>query len=174
MERESQSASREAAVPNNRRASSRGRSKTEAGRKSSSGVGDAAAQSRSRSREPRKKPARGSSKRARKDDSGAEQRKRPRKAARRRTRSEAADASVPHHNLVVSPFDSTKYTAGISVYDKDNRDDVLMVPEYAADIFQRLYKSEVRSSSFCKTAESLRKFCLVSPLFLFLNRHAIS
>lgn len=52
-----------------------------------------------------------------------------------------------NHNLVRTPFDPCTYTGGLTVYDAPSRDDVLAAPDYVADIFQRLYNAEVRSSS---------------------------
>ena len=52
--------------------------------------------------------------------------------------------SQEHHNLSLTNFEPTKYTAGFSPYDISNRGDVLQSPEYVSDIFQRLYHSEVR------------------------------
>jgi hypothetical protein len=51
--------------------------------------------------------------------------------------------SQEHHNLLLTNFEATKYTAGFSPYDISNRGDVLQSPEYVSDIFQRLYQSEV-------------------------------
>lgn len=49
-----------------------------------------------------------------------------------------------HHNLVLTNFQPTKYTSGLSFFDTHHRGDVLQSPEYVSDIFQRLYQSEVR------------------------------
>ena len=53
---------------------------------------------------------------------------------------------VTDYNMDVSPFDSCRFTAGISPFDSQHRDNVLEAPEYVADILQRLYRAEV---SFC-------------------------
>jgi hypothetical protein len=74
-----------------------------------------------------------------------------------RSRSRPKDASVKaapklladefmqevNHNLVTLPFDSCRYTDGLSVYDTPNRNDVNEAPEYVTDIFQRLFNAEV-------------------------------
>lgn len=49
-----------------------------------------------------------------------------------------------HHNLVLAPFDDSKYTAGISVYDTPSKGKILEAPEYVTDIFQRLYNAETQ------------------------------
>jgi hypothetical protein len=49
-----------------------------------------------------------------------------------------------NHNLVLSDFNPTKYTSGLSVFDIVHQGDILQSPEYVSDIFQRLYHSEVR------------------------------
>ena len=53
---------------------------------------------------------------------------------------------LPHsdHGLVREPFDPSKYTAGIAPYDLEKCEDVLEVPAYVTDIYQRLYNAEVR------------------------------
>jgi Cyclin, N-terminal domain/Cyclin, C-terminal domain len=60
--------------------------------------------------------------------------------------------SQEHHNLLLTNFEATKYTAGFSPYDISNRGDVLQSPEYVSDIFQRLYQSEV--GAMCKIPTS--------------------
>lgn len=50
---------------------------------------------------------------------------------------------VTNYNMDVSPFDSCRFTAGISPFDSQHRDNVLEAPEYVADILQRLYRAEV-------------------------------
>lgn len=49
-----------------------------------------------------------------------------------------------HYNLVLIPFDASKFTTGLSKYDKCCKGKVLYTPEYAPDIFQRLFECEVR------------------------------
>lgn len=49
-----------------------------------------------------------------------------------------------HYNLVLTNFEPTKYTNGMSPYDVTSRGDVLQSPEYVSDIYQRLFQSEVR------------------------------
>jgi len=46
--------------------------------------------------------------------------------------------------LVRYPFDSSKYTSGISDYDKNSQADTLEVSNYVTDIYQRLYYNELR------------------------------
>ena len=45
---------------------------------------------------------------------------------------------------VEGPFDPSKYTTGIAIYDKDYKENVDEVPDYVTDIFQRLFDAEVR------------------------------
>jgi hypothetical protein len=45
---------------------------------------------------------------------------------------------------VEGPFDASKYTTGIAIYDKDYKENVDEVPDYVTDIFQRLFDAEVR------------------------------
>lgn len=47
-----------------------------------------------------------------------------------------------NYTLVRVPFDSSKYTAGISKHDEDSKDDPLAVSSYVTDMFQRLYHAE--------------------------------
>ena len=54
------------------------------------------------------------------------------------------DLPAPPHGLVITPFDPTKFTVGISAYDAPHKGNVLHAPEYSSDIFQRLYYAEVR------------------------------
>lgn len=68
------------------------------------------------------------------------------------------DQQAAHHNLVLTPFDPSMYTVGLSVFDTPNQGQVLCAPEYVSDILQRLYNAEVcfnfcshSSSSFCTT-----------------------
>lgn len=51
-----------------------------------------------------------------------------------------------NHSLVCSPLDASTYTLGISKHDATCREDVLRVPEYATDIFHRLFSAEVRTA----------------------------
>lgn len=62
-----------------------------------------------------------------------------------KSRAESFDGVVEeaHHNLVRMPFDDSKYTIGISIYDTPSKGKVLEAPEYVTDIFQRLYNCEV-------------------------------
>ena len=53
-----------------------------------------------------------------------------------------------NYNMVCSPFDAAKYTTGLSEYDSSCQDDVLQAPEYAADIFQRLYQAETATCPY--------------------------
>eukprot|EP00546_Thalassionema_frauenfeldii_P009980 CAMPEP_0178922998 /NCGR_PEP_ID=MMETSP0786-20121207/16473_1 /TAXON_ID=186022 /ORGANISM="Thalassionema frauenfeldii, Strain CCMP 1798" /LENGTH=492 /DNA_ID=CAMNT_0020597441 /DNA_START=110 /DNA_END=1588 /DNA_ORIENTATION=- len=46
--------------------------------------------------------------------------------------------------LVRYPFDPSKYTTGISDYDKNTQADTLEVSNYVTDIYQRLYYNELR------------------------------
>ncbi len=50
-----------------------------------------------------------------------------------------------NHVLQRKPFSSKHFTPGIGIYDMDNKDDVLQVPNYVTDIFQRLFNAEVRA-----------------------------
>jgi len=54
---------------------------------------------------------------------------------------------VSHHNLVVTPFDPSKFTVGHSAYDTPVQGQELYAPEYISDIFQRLYHAEVSELS---------------------------
>ena len=49
---------------------------------------------------------------------------------------------------VEGPFDPSKYTTGIAIYDKDYKENVDEVPDYVTDIFQRLFDAEVRDFLF--------------------------
>jgi Cyclin, N-terminal domain/Cyclin, C-terminal domain len=55
-------------------------------------------------------------------------------------------SSEVHHNMVQTPFDPSKFTLGLSVHDTPSKGNILAVPEYVADIYQRLYVEEVRAS----------------------------
>mmetsp|Transcript_8043 Transcript_8043/g.11589 ORF Transcript_8043/g.11589 Transcript_8043/m.11589 type:complete len:498 (+) Transcript_8043:165-1658(+) len=100
--------------------------------------GSIASRVRSRSA-PRKReskpPSTNSSKRSR---SGSTRRTRP------QPRKLCSDfLSQTDFKMVREPFDSSKYTLGISPYDKDVSEKPLMIPEYATDLFQRLYDREL-------------------------------
>lgn len=73
-----------------------------------------------------------------------------------------------NHNLVCSPLDESKYTLGISKHDIVCREDVLRVPDYATDIFHRLYNAEVRTNSSRESAE-LRREKLRENLTVFTS-----
>lgn len=51
--------------------------------------------------------------------------------------------SDSNFTLVRVPFDASKYTAGFAKHDEKNRLNPLQVSNYATDLFQRLYHSEV-------------------------------
>jgi hypothetical protein len=51
-----------------------------------------------------------------------------------------------YYNLAPPAFDPSKLTVGISSYDSSSQGNVLAVPDYATDIFQRLYHREVRAT----------------------------
>jgi hypothetical protein len=48
------------------------------------------------------------------------------------------------------PFDASKFTTGISTFDKVNEGNVGEVPAYVTDIFQRLFDAEVRVVCICQ------------------------
>lgn len=52
---------------------------------------------------------------------------------------------LPHtdHRLQRIPFSAREFTPGISCYDAKDTDNILQVPSYATDIFQRLHHAEV-------------------------------
>ena len=56
----------------------------------------------------------------------------------------------------MTPFDPTKFTVGLSIYDTPSQGQVLYAPEYISDIFQRLYYSEVRIVLFTLQSVSTR------------------
>lgn len=49
------------------------------------------------------------------------------------------------YNMLRQPFDASKYTHGISEFDKPNEHKLLEVTGYATDIYQRLFHAEVRT-----------------------------
>lgn len=51
---------------------------------------------------------------------------------------------ISEYKLSRKPFCDKQYTQGISSYDDKDKDDPLLVPGYATDIYQRLYDKEVR------------------------------
>lgn len=61
------------------------------------------------------------------------------------------------YDMVVSSFDPTKYTLGLAAYDECNRDDPLEAPEYVTDIFQRLFRAEVRSLRYQRRHSRTKK-----------------
>mmetsp|Transcript_21524 Transcript_21524/g.33180 ORF Transcript_21524/g.33180 Transcript_21524/m.33180 type:complete len:502 (+) Transcript_21524:228-1733(+) len=81
-----------------------------------------------------KSPIRNISKRSR---SGSTRRTRP------QPRSLGSDfLSQTDFKMVREPFDASKYTLGIAPHDQEDRQNPLMIPEYATDLFQRLYDRE--------------------------------
>jgi hypothetical protein len=44
---------------------------------------------------------------------------------------------------VCGPFDASKFTTGISLFDRDSQSDAEQVSDYVTDIFQRLFDAEV-------------------------------
>jgi hypothetical protein len=44
------------------------------------------------------------------------------------------------------PFDYSKFTTGVAIFDRDNEGDVNQVTSYVTDIFQRYFASEVSRS----------------------------
>jgi hypothetical protein len=81
-----------------------------------------------------------------------------------------------NHSMVCSPFDSSKYTIGIAVHDIPNQGDVLQVPDYVADIYQRLFRLEVRGANLVNDARISNHFVLspMLPIFLWLNRPCLA
>jgi hypothetical protein len=61
---------------------------------------------------------------------------------------QSTGAQENNHSMVCQPFDATKYTIGISVYDSSSVDDVLQAPDYASDIFHRLFHEEEHTCPF--------------------------
>jgi Cyclin, N-terminal domain/Cyclin, C-terminal domain len=76
-----------------------------------------------------------------------------------------------HHNLVLTNFDATKYTSGLSCYDIVHKGDTLRSPEYASDIFQRLYQSEVRFWKKATLSNTLPHHCLSRFSSFYFIRH---
>jgi hypothetical protein len=58
----------------------------------------------------------------------------------------SANNSFRQGSSIFTSFDASKYTSGVSPYDRRHQHDVLQCPKYVTDIFQRLYDSEVRLS----------------------------
>jgi hypothetical protein len=76
------------------------------------------------------------------------------------------------HRLNRQPFSAREYIPGVAVYDAKNKDDVLQVPKYVTDIFQRLFNSEVSCSNVPQSVRSsiIIKLTLLAVCFLPLSQ----
>jgi hypothetical protein len=74
-----------------------------------------------------------------------------------------------NHNMVCSPFDSSKYTIGIAVHDIPNQGDVLQVPEYVADIYQRLFRLEVRGTNLVSWRQHIKSIRPLTNAPLYIS-----
>lgn len=74
------------------------------------------------------------------------------------------------HGLQRIPFSTRQFTHGVAVYDEENKDDILHVPTYVTDIYQRLFNAEVRTLIVSHLAMHTSQ-TLTCPTFMLAGDH---